>query len=78
LLLQVCSEGSSGVEATLSNLDIILKWHTLRFFDTNTTVLMKQLEYLQLVISTAAAEGYHLHEYESVSFVPYLVNKVSL
>jgi cytoskeleton-associated protein 5 len=75
---QFCNEGSSGVEATISNLDLILKWHTLRFFDTNTTVLMKQLEYLQLVLSTAAAEGYMLHELEAVSFIPYLVNKVCI
>jgi hypothetical protein len=74
--LQVCNEGSSGVEATLNNLDLILKWHTLRFFDTNTTVLMKQLEYLQLVLNMAAAESYNLHDLEAVSFIPYLVNKV--
>jgi len=63
-------------EATLTNIDLILKWHTLRFFDTNTTVLMKQLEYLQALLSMAATERYHLHEFEAVSFIPYLINKV--
>jgi len=65
-------------EASLSNIDLILKWHTLRFFDTNTTVLMKQLEYLQVLLSMAAADGYHLHELEAISFIPYLINKVEL
>ena len=65
-------------EASLSNIDLILKWHTLRFFDTNTTVLMKQLEYLQVLLSMAAAGGYHLHELEAISFIPYLINKVEL
>jgi len=65
-------------EACLSNIDLILKWHTLRFFDTNTTVLMKQLEYLQVLLNMAAAEQYHLHELEAVSFIPYLINKVSV
>jgi len=64
-------------EASLTNIDLILKWHTLRFFDTNTTVLMKQLEFLQALLNMAAAEGYHLHELEAVSFIPYLINKVS-
>ena len=64
-------------EASLTNIDLILKWHTLRFFDTNTTVLMKQLEYLQALLNMATAEGYHLHELEAISFIPYLINKVS-
>jgi len=64
-------------EASLTNVDLILKWHTLRFFDTNTSVLMKQLEYLQALLSMAAAQQYHLHDLEAASFVPYLINKVS-
>jgi len=71
---QMCEVDS---EASLTNIDLILKWHTLRFFDTNTTVLMKQLEYLQALLNMATAEGYHLHELEAISFIPYLINKVS-
>ena len=67
----------AGSESTAANLDLILKWLTLRFFDTNTTVLMKELEYLQVVLSILADEGFHLHDLEAISFVPYLVNKVS-
>ncbi|XP_038561241.1 cytoskeleton-associated protein 5 isoform X4 [Micropterus salmoides] len=63
-------------EATIGCLDLILKWFTLRFFDTNTTVLMKVLEYLKLLFAMLNSENYHLTEYEATSFVPYLILKV--
>ncbi|XP_041650942.1 cytoskeleton-associated protein 5 isoform X2 [Cheilinus undulatus] len=66
----------SESEATMSCLDLILKWFTLRFFDTNTTVLMKVLEYLKLLFAMLNRENYHLTEYEATSFIPYLILKV--
>uniref|UniRef100_A0A672HBA9 Cytoskeleton associated protein 5 n=1 Tax=Salarias fasciatus TaxID=181472 RepID=A0A672HBA9_SALFA len=66
----------SESEATIGCLDLILKWFTLRFFDTNTTVLMKVLEYLKLLFAMLNRENYHLTEYEASSFVPYLILKV--
>uniref|UniRef100_H2MHR3 Cytoskeleton associated protein 5 n=1 Tax=Oryzias latipes TaxID=8090 RepID=H2MHR3_ORYLA len=63
-------------EATIGCLDLILKWFTLRFFDTNTTVLMKALEYLKLLFIMLNDENYHLTEYEANSFIPYLILKV--
>uniref|UniRef100_A0A8D3CS57 Cytoskeleton associated protein 5 n=1 Tax=Scophthalmus maximus TaxID=52904 RepID=A0A8D3CS57_SCOMX len=66
----------SESDATISCLDLILKWFTLRFFDTNTTVLMKVLEYLKLLFTMLNRENYHLTEYEANSFVPYLILKV--
>ncbi|XP_060931884.1 cytoskeleton-associated protein 5 isoform X3 [Limanda limanda] len=66
----------SESDATISCLDLILKWFTLRFFDTNTTVLMKVLEYLKLVFVMLKEEDYHLTEYEANSFIPYLILKV--
>uniref|UniRef100_A0A8C5CAU8 TOG domain-containing protein n=1 Tax=Gadus morhua TaxID=8049 RepID=A0A8C5CAU8_GADMO len=66
----------SESEATIGCLDLILKWFTLRFFDTNTTVLMKVLEYLKLLFAMLSAQGFHLSEYEASSFVPYLILKM--
>nr|XP_040018172.1 cytoskeleton-associated protein 5-A isoform X2 [Gasterosteus aculeatus aculeatus] len=66
----------SESDATISCLDLILKWFTLRFFDTNTTVLMKVLEYLKLLLAMLDSENYHLTEYEANSFIPYLILKV--
>lgn len=67
----------SESEATIGCLDLVLKWFTLRFFDTNTTVLMKVLEYLKLLFAMLTRENYHLTEYEANAFVPYLILKVS-
>ncbi|XP_075998048.1 cytoskeleton-associated protein 5 isoform X2 [Genypterus blacodes] len=67
-------EGES--DATVSCLDLILKWFTLRFFDTNTTVIMKVLEYLKLLFTMLDRESYHFTEYEANSFIPYLILKV--
>ncbi|KAJ8281337.1 hypothetical protein GJAV_G00066360 [Gymnothorax javanicus] len=64
------------MEATIGCLDLILKWFTLRFFDTNTSIQMKAMEYLKLLFSMLSREGYHLSEYEAHSFVPYLIIKV--
>ncbi|XP_041074524.1 cytoskeleton-associated protein 5-like isoform X2 [Polyodon spathula] len=63
-------------DATINCLDLVLKWFTLRFFDTNTSVLMKALEYLKMLFTMLSRENYHLNEYEASSFIPYLVLKV--
>ena len=65
-------------EALISNLDLLLKWMTLRFFETNPSVNIKGLEYLTMVFSvlTECDDGYNLHDIEANSFLPYLVTKV--
>lgn len=62
--------------ATIANLDLILKWMTLRFFDTNPSVLLKGLEYLQTVFAMLIEEEYNMFENEASSFIPYLILKV--
>ncbi|XP_070616086.1 cytoskeleton-associated protein 5 isoform X2 [Erythrolamprus reginae] len=66
----------SEKDGVISCLDLILKWITLRFFDTNTSVLMKTLEYLKLLFVMLNQEEYHLTENEATSFIPYLTLKV--
>ncbi|KAM6980607.1 cytoskeleton-associated protein 5-like [Aplochiton taeniatus] len=63
-------------EAMTASLDLILKWFTLRFFDTNTTVLMKALEFLKLLFPSLSQQDYHLSELEANAFIPYLVLKM--
>ncbi|KAM4617287.1 cytoskeleton-associated protein 5 isoform 1-T3 [Discoglossus pictus] len=63
-------------EGVMSCLDVILKWFTLRFFDTNTSVLMKVLDYLKLLFTMLSQEEYHMTELEATSFIPYLLLKV--
>eukprot|EP00095_Tigriopus_kingsejongensis_P001503 maker-scaffold1086_size63525-snap-gene-0.14 protein:Tk01503 transcript:maker-scaffold1086_size63525-snap-gene-0.14-mRNA-1 annotation:"microtubule associated protein" len=64
------------VEALKSNLDLILKWMTLRFFETNPSVLLKGLEYLNKVFALLSETSYNIHDIEAMSFIPYLINKV--
>lgn len=63
-------------DETIGNLDLILKWFTVRFLDTNPSMLNKALEYLRLVLSMLVEMDYSLHEYEASSFIPYLIIKV--
>jgi cytoskeleton-associated protein 5 len=64
--------------ATMNNLDLILKWLTLRFFDTNPSVLLRGLEYLLAVFVMLAEDGYNMLEIEASSFIPYLLLKVHI
>ena len=61
----------------VQSLDLILKWVTLRFFDTNTTVLIKCLELMDAVFVMLAQADYQMLEFEASSFIPYLVQKVN-
>ncbi|XP_061308171.1 cytoskeleton-associated protein 5-like [Pezoporus flaviventris] len=63
-------------EGVISCLDLILKWLTLRFFDTNTWVLFKSLDYLNLLLNLLIQEKYQLMDNEAVSFLPYLILKM--
>ncbi|KAK3923770.1 Protein mini spindles [Frankliniella fusca] len=63
-------------KALTCNLDLILKWMTLRFFDTNPSVLLKGLEYLQTVFNMLIEDSYSMLETEAASFIPYLILKV--
>ena len=57
-------------------LDFILKWISLRFFDTNTSVLLNSLDFLSKCVKALVADDYKLMEQEAAAFMPYLVTKV--
>ncbi|KAI8071463.1 armadillo-type protein [Gongronella butleri] len=60
----------------ICNADLILKYLTLRFFDTNTSMLIRCLDLTQHLIAVMDEQAYHLTEYEAISFLPFLINKV--
>ena len=68
----------SDFEALIANLDLLLKWMTLRFFETNSSVNIKGLEYLTLLFTVLSEcdDGYNLHEIEATSFIPYIITKI--
>ena len=65
-------------DAVIGCLDSLLRWVTLRFFDTNTTVNLKCLELLHVLFGGLVESGYRMSDYEASSFLPYLVQKVRL
>lgn len=67
---------NQNIEALRCNLDLILKWLTLRFFDTNPSVLLKGLEYLNNVFDVLTEQNYRLSDNEASSFIPYLLLKI--
>ena len=62
----------------MANVDLILRWTTLRFFDTNTSVTLKSLEYLQSLFANLIITDYRMSDYEAYAFIPYLVLKVCM
>ncbi|XP_077250058.1 protein MOR1-like isoform X3 [Tasmannia lanceolata] len=56
-------------------LDILLRWFVLRFCESNTTCLLKVLEFLPELIGTLKDEGYTLSESEAAIFIPCLIEK---
>eukprot|EP00249_Psilotum_nudum_P025077 c29367_g1_i8 orf=372-4385(+) len=56
-------------------LDVLLKWSVLRFCESNTTCLLKVLEFLPELVESLKNEAYTLTEYEASIFLPCLVEK---
>ncbi|KHJ48143.1 HEAT repeat protein [Trichuris suis] len=73
LLMQAISQCP---ESALNSLDLILKWCTLRFFETNPSVLIKCLELIQSLLRVCVERQYTWHEYELGSFLPFLLLKL--
>ncbi|XP_076948805.1 protein MOR1-like [Bidens hawaiensis] len=56
-------------------IDILLKWFVLRFCESNTSCLLKVLEFLPEFFDTLRNENYNLNESEASVFFPCLVEK---
>ncbi|XP_023178563.2 protein mini spindles isoform X3 [Drosophila hydei] len=73
---QLSEDLPNNSKALICNLDLILKWLTLRFYDTNPSVLIKGLEYLGQVFQMLVEMEYMMAENEGSSFVPHLLLKI--
>jgi cytoskeleton-associated protein 5 len=65
-----------NLQGLVCNLDLVLKWLSLRFYDTNPSVLLKGLEYLNLVFQKLVVDRYVLTDIEGTSFIPHLLTKI--
>ncbi|KAL5568082.1 hypothetical protein UlMin_024657 [Ulmus minor] len=57
-------------------LDILLRWFVLQFCKSNTTCLLKVLEFLPELFDTLRDEGHSLTESEAAMFFPCLIEKL--
>ncbi|KAA3678847.1 cytoskeleton-associated protein 5 [Paragonimus westermani] len=64
-----------GEEATAVNVDLILRWIVLRFFETNPVVVGRCLDYTTKLFSRLSEAGLNLTEHEAGAFLPYLILK---
>ncbi|KQK10308.1 protein MOR1 isoform X2 [Brachypodium distachyon] len=65
---------SSGKEV-IELLDILLRWFVLRFCESNTTCLLKVLDFLPELFDGLKDQSYMLTEAEAAIFLPCLVEK---
>ncbi|XP_038980798.1 protein MOR1-like isoform X4 [Phoenix dactylifera] len=65
----------TSVKEMIELLDILLRWFVLRFCESNTTCLLKVLEFLPELFVALKDEGYTLTEAEAAIFLPCLVEK---
>ncbi|KAI8910955.1 armadillo-type protein [Gorgonomyces haynaldii] len=56
--------------------DLLFKYLTIRFFDTNTSLLLKCVEFLEHYLNVLDEAGYLLSEYEASCFLPFFIAKV--
>nr|XP_018670649.1 cytoskeleton-associated protein 5-like [Ciona intestinalis] len=63
-------------ENTMQCLDLLLRWLTLRFYDKNTTVHIKTLEYIKSLFDKLIEGNYRMPEYEVSAFLPHLIIKI--
>ena len=66
----------SNTPISISCCDLLLRWVTLKFFETNTTVNMKCLEFLHILFKQLLSCDYCMTDYECGAFLPYLIIKV--
>jgi cytoskeleton-associated protein 5 len=61
------------VEAIKQNADLLLKWASLRLFDTNASTQTKTLAFLEHLFQALDTNDYHLTDYEAGVILPVLL-----
>jgi cytoskeleton-associated protein 5 len=60
----------------IANTDIIFKYLTIRFFDTNTSILLKLIDFMEHFTTLLEQAGYQMNEHEASAFLPFFITKV--
>ena len=70
------SDKKKAINCAVANCDIILKYLTLRFFDSNTSIFKLCLDLLDILFGLLEEASYSLSEYEAQSFLPLFISKL--
>lgn len=73
VLLECVSGSAPCAREAVAVMDLLLRWVTLRFFDTNPAVILKVFQFLKELFARTIEQEYTLTEYEASAFLPYLV-----
>lgn len=60
----------------INNADLLLKYVTIRFFDTQTSTFILSLDLLENLFKLMDQESYQFDEYEASIFLPFFVNRL--
>jgi cytoskeleton-associated protein 5 len=71
----VAAAGDVEKEIIVSNLDLLLKYITLRFLDSNVSILMKCFDLVERLLAVVDNSNFRLSEYEANAFIPFFINK---
>lgn len=63
-------------DAAVSNLDLLLRWLSLRFFETNPTVMLKIIEFQIALFDMLIEKKYHMSDFEANGYIPYFIGKL--
>ncbi|KAJ3104241.1 Microtubule-associated protein, microtubule dynamics during spindle orientation [Phlyctochytrium planicorne] len=75
-IMNAMSQGNDELIAScVCNSDLVLKYITIRLFDTNTSSLIKCLEVVEHLLQLLDSQNIMLSEYEAAAFLPFFVNK---
>lgn len=73
---QLQEDIAGNLRGLMCNLDLVLKWLSLRFYDTNPSVLLKGLDYLNQAFQLLIDNNYQMAENEGSSFIPHILTKI--
>lgn len=71
----VGAAGDVEKEIIVANLDLLLKYITLRFLDSNVSILMKCFDLVERLLAVVDNSNFRLSEYEANAFIPFFINK---
>lgn len=72
-MIDACIAAGREKEGVVGNVDLLLKYLTIRLFDTNTTVLIRTIDLVEHLLAVIDESNLRLSEAEATCFLPHFV-----